>query len=192
MRDVSDALRALEAGQPCVIPTDTVYGIAASLSVPGAVDRLFALKGRPREKPLPVLGPDADSLAAIVSFDERALRVGGRFWPGAVTIVVPRAPGFHTDLGGEGSTIAVRVPDHDVALSLLEKSGPLAVTSANRSGEPPLTTAAGATAEFGPDVYVLDGGTCNGAPSTIVDVPTAQVLREGAIPAAAVLAELAP
>jgi L-threonylcarbamoyladenylate synthase len=192
VNDVDGALSALEAGDACVIPTDTVYGVAASLNAPGAVDRLFELKGRPRDKPLPVLAADVAALESVVSFDAAARRLARRFWPGALTIVLPRAPWFDTDLGGDVSTVAVRIPRHDVTLTLLEKSGPLAVTSANRSGEPPVTIAAAASTELGADIYVLDGGTCDGEPSTIIDLTTMQVLRVGALEAASVLNELEP
>ena len=192
MTELRDAVAAVGAGRVCVIPTDTVYGVAASLTVPGAIDRLFALKGRPRDKPLPVLGGDAASLEDVVSFDEPARRLAERFWPGPLTIVLPRSRGFTVDLGGEGTTVAVRVPAHRIALELIRATGPLAVTSANRSGAPPFTTAAEAVAEFGDDVCVLDGGTCDGAPSTIVSLaPTPIFLREGGVSAEAVLAELA-
>jgi L-threonylcarbamoyladenylate synthase len=176
----------LAAGEACVIPTDTVYGVAASVA---AANQLFELKGRPREKALPVLGSDPLSLEGVVLFDDRAHHLARRFWPGALTIVLPRAPGFDADLGGDGTTIAVRVPAHRIALELLRLSGPLAVTSANRSGQAPATTAALAAEQL-PGVHVLDGGRCDGEPSTIVDLTTLRVLREGALPAATVLGEL--
>jgi tRNA threonylcarbamoyl adenosine modification protein (Sua5/YciO/YrdC/YwlC family) len=188
--DLADALRALAGGRACVIPTDTVYGLAASLSAPSGVADLFRLKGRPRSKALPVLGADIDQLGAIVQLDERALRVARRFWPGPLTLVARRADGFDTDLGGEGTSVAVRVPAHDVALELLRSTGPLAVTSANRSGEAPVTTAAEARALFGGEVIVVDAGSCEGEPSTIVDSIERRVLREGALHPETVLQEL--
>jgi tRNA threonylcarbamoyl adenosine modification protein (Sua5/YciO/YrdC/YwlC family) len=179
------ALAELDAGRAVVIPTDTVYGLAVSLRAAGAVARLFDIKGRPRSKAIPVLGHDAAALEAVASFDERA-RTAARLWPGPLTIVLRRAPGFEVDLGGTGSTVAVRVPAHPIAEELLRLSGPLAVTSANISGEPPLTTAAAAEEVFGRTVTVLDGGACEGAPSTVVDLTGAapRVLREGALGAA--------
>ena len=188
MSDLDAALDALEGGRAVVIPTDTVYGIAAS---PRTATKLFDLKGRPRMKALPVLASDLDVLRGVVLVDERAERLARRYWPGPLTIVLPRAHGFEADLGGDGSTIAVRVPDHPIALALLRRSGPLAVTSANRSGEPPLTTPDEATALFGEDVVVLDGGRCDGATSTIVDLAgPPSVVRTGALPGEEVLQAL--
>jgi tRNA threonylcarbamoyl adenosine modification protein (Sua5/YciO/YrdC/YwlC family) len=178
------ALAELDAGRPVVVPTDTVYGLAASLRAPGAVAELFRLKGRPRAKAIPVLAHDAASLEEIVSFDERA-RAAARLWPGPLTVVLPRAPGFDVDLGGTGSTVGVRVPAHPVARELLRRTGPLAVTSANLSGDPPLTTAEAAREVFGASVVVVDGGACDGAPSTVVDLTgVPRVLRSGALDAA--------
>lgn len=170
-----------------VIPTDTVYGIAALPSIPGAVAAVFAVKGRPEEKPLPVLGATVEQLGSIVVFDAAARRVAARYWPGPLTLVLPRAPGFVHELGGragdETSTIAVRIPDCSTALQLLHRSGPLAVTSANRSGEPPATTVEEAKSALdGIDVFV-DAGRCAGVPSTVISLgPKRSVLRRGGIP----------
>lgn len=183
MSAIDSALAELDAGRAVVVPTDTVYGLAASLRAPGAVARLFEIKGRPREKAIPVLGHDSHALEAVVSFDERA-RAAARLWPGPLTVVLPRAPGFDVDLGGTGGTVAVRVPAHPVAQELLRLSGPLAVTSANLSGEPPLSTAAEVQRVFGESVAVLDGGICDGVPSTVLDLSGApRVLREGGLSA---------
>ena len=183
-----EAVAALERGGVAVVPTDTVYGLAASPSAPGGVAQLFRLKGRDRAKAIPVLAPGASELEAVAVFDARARRLGARFWPGALTLVLARAPGFDADLGGAAPTVAVRVPDHPVVLELLRRTGPLAVTSANLSGEPPLTTADSARAVFGQDVVVLEGGTCDGAASTVLDLTgEPRVLREGALDANAVL-----
>jgi L-threonylcarbamoyladenylate synthase len=177
--ELDAALSALEAGRPVVMPTDTVYGLAASLRVHGAVAELFRLKGRPRDKPIPVLGYDGAALAAIASFGERA-RAAARLWPGPLTLVLPRAQGFDVDLGGGGDTVGVRVPSHPLARALLRVAGPLAVTSANLTGEPPLTTAAAANALFGDEVVIVDGGECDGEASTVLDLTGApRVLRPG-------------
>jgi tRNA threonylcarbamoyl adenosine modification protein (Sua5/YciO/YrdC/YwlC family) len=183
--DVERALAELRAGRPVVLPTDTVYGIAALPGVTGAVEAVFAAKGRPEAKPLPVLAARLDDLEAIAELAPAARRLAHAFWPGPLTVVVPRARGLVWDLGsGPGSTIALRIPDCDVALRLLSRSGPLAVTSANRSGESPATTVAEARAALGEAVRVfVDGGPRGGAVSTIVSVvDRPQVLRGGAIP----------
>ncbi|MGH2747400.1 MAG: L-threonylcarbamoyladenylate synthase, partial [Actinomycetota bacterium] len=168
MTQVDDALAALRDGRLVVMPTDTVYGVAALLSLEEAVAALFVAKGRPESKAIPVLVGSLEDLEAIAELDERARRVGTALWPGPLTLVLRRRAGFEVDLGGtENETIAVRIPDHPIALELLDRSGPLAVTSANRSGEPPATTPAAARAALGQSVAVyLDGGTCVGTPST--------------------------
>jgi tRNA threonylcarbamoyl adenosine modification protein (Sua5/YciO/YrdC/YwlC family) len=109
----------------------------------------------------------------------------GAFWPGALTLVLRRRPGLEADLGGDGITIGVRVPDNDIVRELCRRVGPLAVTSANVHGEPPLTTAAAVEKAFAGDVaVVVDGGTCAGDPSTVVDCTgdAAALIREGRIP----------
>lgn len=177
-------LAALRAGEPVVIPTDTVYGVAVDPSIEGATERLFALKGRPPDKALPVLGASIESLRLVAQFDRRAESLAERFWPGALTLVLPRADGFEWPLGGKGdATVGVRIPDHAVALELLESYGPLAVTSANRSGEPPATTADETRRAFENRVQVLDGGPCTGgAASTVLSlVGEPHILRAGAL-----------
>ncbi len=193
MSTLEEAVDALQRGDLVVIPTDTVYGIAASLRSPAAIERIFAVKGRPAEKALPVLGADRVQLFSVAEFGFKAERLTQRWWPGPLTIVLPRAEGFEADLGGpDRTTVAVRVPGSDLARSLLESVGPLAVTSANRSGEPPAVTVAEARAVLGDAVAVyLDEGPGGGEPSTVlslVDEPT--ILREGAIPADRLLSML--
>jgi L-threonylcarbamoyladenylate synthase len=169
----------LDAGRAVVVPTDTVYGLAGSLRAPGSVASLFRIKGRPRDKAIPVLAHELAALEAIASFNERA-RAAARLWPGPLSIVLPRAPGFTADLGGTGATVAVRVPAHPLVLELLSITGPLAVTSANLSGRPPLTTAEDARRVFPSGLAVLDGGTCDGEPSTVLDLTgEPRVLRAG-------------
>lgn len=183
MIDVDSAIATLAAGGAVVIPTDTVYGVAASLEVPGAIDELFALKARERDKPIPVLGHDAASFAAVGVLDDRAGKLAARFWPGPLTLVVPRAEGFTVDLGDARDTVALRVPDHALAREILRRTGPLGVTSANRSGEPPAATAAAARAALGPDVPIVDAGVCAGSPSTVVGLTTRslRILRPGSL-----------
>jgi L-threonylcarbamoyladenylate synthase len=183
---VEAAVRALADGQPVGIPTDTVYGLAVDPFRPGATDRIFAAKRRPREANLPVLVSGIDqALSLATAVPDLARRLMDRFWPGPLTIVVPARPGLGADLGDDDLTVGVRSPDHPVAHALCAAAGPLATTSANVHGQPPLTTAAAVAESFGPSVpVVLDGGTCSGSPSTVVDCTgdDLKLLREGRIP----------
>jgi tRNA threonylcarbamoyl adenosine modification protein (Sua5/YciO/YrdC/YwlC family) len=185
------AAEALRQGSVVAIPTDTVYGLAVAPDRPGAVERLFALKGRPRDVPLPVLvgsWAQVGSVAGCLAF--AAEHLAGRFWPGPLTLVVPRADGFTVDLGGPPSahgTVGVRWPDHPVVTHLCRQLGPLAVTSANRHGSPPAHTAEQVTAalsEAREPLVVVDGGRCDGEPSTVVECVgrTTRCLRQGAVP----------
>ena len=211
----SEAFEALEraaahvqGGGLLVVPTDTVYGIGALASDPAAVARLLAAKGRGRQMPPPVLVAGPDQLAGVVADIPSAARaLIETFWPGALTLVLTAAPDLGWDLGETGGTIAVRMPDHPLALSLLRVTGPMAVTSANRTGEPPATDAASARAAFpgrvrdaaeDTDILVLDGGPAPGpAPSTIVSLASGhalapRVLRDGALGRSALAAVLDP
>lgn len=191
--DLEGGIAALDRGEAIVIPTDTVYGLAARPEIAGAVRSIFEIKRRSDDQPLPVLGASASDLAGVVLIDEQATALGGEYWPGSLTLVLPRAEGFPYDLGDDGiGTVAVRVPDHPVALELLARTGPLAVTSANRSGAPPAITVEEARAALGDEVGVfLDGGRVGGAPSTVLDLSgEPRVLREGAVPEAELLTRL--
>ena len=186
---VEDAVATLRAGRLAVIPTDTVYGLAASLGISEAVSALFVAKGRASDKPIPVLGADAGQLSDIAIFDDRARALAARFWPGPLTLILPRAEGFDADLGGdERRTVGVRVPKQPRALEILRATGPLAVTSANRSGAVEAVTVEEARAIFGHEVGAyVDGGRCVGVPSTIIFlVGERRLLREGPIPSAQV------
>jgi len=180
------AVEVLLQGRPIGLPTDTVYGLAADPFAPGAVDRIFEMKRRPRHVSLPVLVDGIEqalSLAAAVPATATALMAC--FWPGPLTIVLPSRPGLAADLGDDDATVGVRCPDHPVARALCGLVGPLATTSANRHREPTLTTAAEVEAVFGDSLLViLDGGTCTGTPSTVVDCTGAEpkLLREGQVP----------
>lgn len=166
------------------MPTDTVYGLACLPSLPSAVARIFALKGRRNDRALPVLGANAEALADVASFDDRAVDLARRFWPGPLTLVLPRSEGFTFYLGGDTpDSVAVRVPQNEAALELLNAAGPLAVTSANLSGHPPVATVKEADAIFGSEVSIyIDGGESRGVPSTIVSlIGDSLILREGAV-----------
>ena len=184
---VDAAVAALRRGELAVLPTDTVYGVAADAFTPSAVARLLAAKGRGRDMPVPVLvgaWRTLDGLAASVTPLTRELVEA--FWPGPLTLVVRAAGSLAWDLGETRGTVAVRMPLHPVALAVLEQTGPLAVSSANRSGLPPAEDAAEAARQLGTRVLVyLDGGTVEGGTaSTIVDTTgeRPRVLRNGAVP----------
>ncbi len=186
MTELDSALEALREGRLIVLPTDTVYGIAARPAAAGAVEAVFRAKGRPDDKPLPLLAASSQDLVSVVLFDERARRLAERFWPGPLTLVLPRAPGFEHDLGGrDPSSLAVRVPACALTRELLARSGPLAVTSANESGRPAATTVDEARAALGDAVAVyLDDGPARGQESTILSlVGEPEVLRSGALEA---------
>jgi tRNA threonylcarbamoyl adenosine modification protein (Sua5/YciO/YrdC/YwlC family) len=183
---VAAAAQAVRAGQVVVLPTDTVYGIGCDAFDASAVSAVLAAKGRGREMPPPVLVPGArtvDGLAREVPDYARALIE--RFWPGALTLVLRAQSSLQWDLGDTNGTVAVRMPDHPVALALLTEIGPMAVTSANRTGMPPAASVADAQQQLGESVSVyLDGGPSHGGPaSTILDCTAAEpvVLREGAV-----------
>ncbi|PDQ35598.1 MAG: threonylcarbamoyl-AMP synthase [Candidatus Lumbricidophila eiseniae] len=151
---------ALGRGELVVLPTDTVYGIAADAFRPGAVVRLLEVKGRTQASPPPVLIPDLatlDALAAEVS--EPVRQLAAAFWPGGLTIIVPAQPSLQWHLGQTHGTVALRMPAHPVTLELLAETGPLAVSSANRSGNPAAVSVQMAAEALGDDVAVyLDGG----------------------------------
>ena len=184
---VDAAVAALRRGELAVLPTDTVYGIAADAFSPPAVARLLEAKGRSRSMPVPVLvgaWRTIDGLADLVTPTTRQLVEA--LWPGPLTLVVRAARSLAWDLGETRGTVAVRMPLNPVALSVLEQTGPLAVSSANRTGLPPAVDAGEAARQLGGAVQVyLDGGPCGEpVPSTIVDLTgdVPRVLRAGALP----------
>jgi L-threonylcarbamoyladenylate synthase len=181
------AAAAIHEGRLVLLPTDTVYGVAADAFTPEAVTGLLAAKNRGRAMPVPVLIGEASTLAGlVVESPPVAVELATAFWPGGLTLVVEHAPSLAWDLGDAEGTVAVRLPDDDVARDLLRRTGPLAVSSANRSGRPAATTAQEAVEQLGEHAaVVLDGGPrTGGSPSTIVDCtgPRPRVLRIGALP----------
>lgn len=176
---------AVSSGRCIVLPTDTVYGIGADAFNAGAVQGLLNAKGRGRDMPPPVLVSDPGVMMALGdAIPDAAKQLADRFWPGALTLVLTMQPSLSMDLGETRGTIAVRVPDHEDARALLRRTGPLAVSSANLSGEPAATSAREAVDQLGTRVAVyLDGGPTPGPePSTIVDFTKSaygQVLRLG-------------
>ncbi len=186
-------------GRLVAFPTETVYGLGADATDDRAVARIFAAKGRPRFNPLIVHAPDRDAHEANVVFDERARAVADRFWPGALTLVLPRRPDAAVSLlvSAGLDTVAVRVPDHPVARALMAAAGrPIAAPSANRSGAVSPTTAAHVAASLGDAVdLILDGGPCpGGLESTVLDLTGDQprILRPGLLPRDAIEAVVGP
>ena len=169
------AEEALRAGAAIVLPTDTVYGLAA---LPDHVDQLYRLKGRPDSVPIAVLIESVEQARTLVRVPAAAERVAGALWPGPLTLVLETLDGQ--------STLGVRCPDHQFVRELARRVGPLSTTSANRHGEvTPPTAAAAAAALDGVVALVIDGGPCHGVASTVVDAcdETLTILREGPISA---------
>ncbi|WP_024355455.1 L-threonylcarbamoyladenylate synthase [Leucobacter chironomi] len=196
------ARRAIGSGQLVVLPTDTVYGVAADAFSPEAVQRLLDAKGRGRQSPPPVLIPNTATLAALAAeVTEPLTALAEAFWPGPLTIITQANPSLSWDLGETGGTVALRIPNQPLALELLQETGPLAVSSANLTGQPAARTAAAAREMLGDSVEVyLEAGDAagGGVASTIVDATrlTAEggelrILREGGVSREA-LAEVLP
>jgi L-threonylcarbamoyladenylate synthase len=187
---VDAAAARLRQGAVIVFPTETVYGVGARAADAEAVRRLYEVKRRPPAQPMILMVSSVAQVEALALCDERARRLMRRFWPGQLTIVLPRR-GVETP-AAQGATLAFRAPDHAVALRLVESLGePMATSSANRAGEPPPLDAQAAAAALGQDVdLVLDAGPVEiGRPSTIVDLSAEaiRVLRQGAISEAELL-----
>mgnify|MGYP000871934797 FL=1 len=212
-RALERAAAHVRAGGLLILPTDTVYGIGALASDAAGVSRLLAAKGRDRRMPPPVLVADpAQAADVVVRLPDAARALIGAFWPGALTLVLDARADLDWDLGESGGTVALRMPDHPLALELLRRTGPMAVTSANRTGLAPATDAAAALAAFpgrvaladdaaagphGADILLLDGGPTPGpVPSTIVSLaggsPGPVVVREGVVPRAELAAVVGP
>ena len=193
------ARAAIGRGELVVIPTDTVYGVAADAFNPAAVQRLLEAKGRGRQSPPPVLVPGIPTLAALAErVPDEVDALVKAFWPGGLTIVLPASPSLVWDLGETKGTVALRMPKDTIALELLSETGPLAVSSANLTGRPAARTAAEAEAMLGDAISVyLDGGEAGSAyesiegkdsSSTIVDATALasgagdlRILRQGVV-----------
>jgi tRNA threonylcarbamoyl adenosine modification protein (Sua5/YciO/YrdC/YwlC family) len=184
-RGIAAAVEAVQRGDLVVMPTDTVYGIGADAFKSWAVRSLLNAKGR--DNPSPVLVGSRHTLDGLVmSLPSAARDLVDAFWPGGLTIVVEHAPSLQWDLGDTGGTVAVRMPLHPVALEVLRETGPMAVSSANKHGQPSAITAEEAREQLGYSVSVyLEAGECpDRVGSTIVDLTSERprVLRLGAIP----------
>ena len=185
------ACEVIRSGGLIAFPTDTLYGLGCDPHLPTAIQKIYAAKGRSASKAIPVLISRADQLESLVSgLPEQSTRLMERWWPGALTLVLPKNPDLPPDLTPYPG-LAVRMPDHPVALSLLDQTGPLAVTSANLSDHENPQDAQGVLAQLDGVVdLILDGGSLlGGQASTIIDCMASEpkLLREGPIPFSAIL-----
>lgn len=191
MDGLAEAVAVLAAGGLAVFPTESVYGVGADARSTTAVDRLVAVRGREPGKPILVLASDVAMVTAVArELSPLARRLADRLWPGAMTLVLPARDELPAALTAGTGTIGVRVPPHALARELVARLGrPVTAPSANRPGVRPATTIGEARATFGADVGAyVDGGRCNGAPSTVVVVEgdSWRIVREGPIDAAAI------
>jgi L-threonylcarbamoyladenylate synthase len=193
--DVMPQARAvLNKGGLVAFPTDTVYGVGTMVFDGPAVESIYRAKDRPIEKAIPVLIGDAEDMEKVgMNIPETAYRLAARFWPGPLTVVIPKKPTLPESVSAT-ATVGVRVPDHEVARALLRAAGPMAVTSANISGQPSPSTAEEVFAQLGGRIdLIIDGGkTPGGVPSTVIDCTEndLKILRAGPISLEAIRAKL--
>jgi len=179
---VDEATAAITAGGAVVYPTETVYGLGADATDPAAVDRVFAIKDRPRDKPLSVAFADHDHASQYTEPTNRERDFMARFLPGPVTVVVDRQPTLPDTLTDGRPRVGVRIADNEVALALCRAAGPITATSANRSGEPSVRTPAELSASVAEAVgAIIDTGRTPGTESTVVDVEADEIIRRGAL-----------
>jgi L-threonylcarbamoyladenylate synthase len=197
--DLDGAVAALRAGEVVALPTDTVYGLGASLATPAAVERLYELKDRPGHVPLPVVcASEVQARALCPRWPDAAGRLAAEWWPGALTIVVGARDEVARLVHGPGGRVGFRVPDLAALRELLEATGPIALTSANEHGEPPCTSVERVEEAFagrGELAGVLDGGVRDGVVSTVVELDADggwRILREGAVSEASLADVLGP
>ena len=187
-KQIDDACRHLNVGGVLVLPTDTLYGLAADVFNENALRRVFAIKGRPEGLALPVLVGDWEMVSLVAAnWSDSAQELAAKFWPGPLTLVLPRSPDLSSLITGDGETVAVRSPNHRVPQSLISRLGrPITGTSANRSGGPDLLTLEDVRDDLGQSVdYIISCGPApQGIQSTIVDVtgPEPRLIRDGVIP----------
>jgi tRNA threonylcarbamoyl adenosine modification protein (Sua5/YciO/YrdC/YwlC family) len=184
---VKEAIAAVADGRLIIVPTDTVYGIATRADSPEATGRLYEAKRRPRDAELPVFVSSVQEAERLAEFDDRASRLARAFWPGALTMILPRTvKSAGWDLGGDGTTIGLRIPAHPLARAVAAGAGPLAITSANKSGKPELESCDDLLRVFGDsvDVFLCEEEPIRGKASTVVE-PAAggglKIVREGSI-----------
>ena len=185
MPGFDDAIQAIQAGEIIGVPTDTLYGVAADPFNQDALEKIFVLKGRPGLKPLALLVASIEQGQELAAFSDRALQLAEDHWPGGLTLVLPRLDSVPDWVGNtERRTVGLRCPDHETAIALLEECGPLAVTSANISGQAPALSDEDARDLFGSEVACyVPGEATGGEASTIIDLtqPAEWVLRDGPV-----------
>jgi len=192
---LDDAVSALRHGGVIAMPTDTLYALVGAAGDDAAVTRVFQIKARKLDNPLPLFVSDVAMAERISVFNQQAYRLARRFWPGALTIVLPRQQSFASLALSGGATIGMRIPDHPLARAVIETlAQPVTATSANRSGGKDPSSAREVESQIGAVIdYLLDGGDCPvGVASTIVDLTGAEpvILRQGAISREAIDAAL--
>jgi len=192
--DISEAIAALRHGNLVVYPTDTLYGLAADIFNEDAVRKVFDIKKRPLDMPLPVAVSTVDEIKTIAVVSDNARRLAERFLPGPLTLILQKRSCVPAVVTGERDNIAVRIPDHTIALTLLSQCGPLTVTSANVHGTETSPIIKEIKMQFNTNdiAAYIDAGRLDGLPSTIVDVTTEcpKILREGLISKQAILDEI--
>ena len=174
-----EAARTLAEGGLVVYPTETVYGLGADATNPDAIERVFEAKGRDRDKPVSMAVPDSDAARELVRAPPRTRRFLDEFLPGPVTVLCEKRERVPNALTGGRDHVGVRIPDHEVALALLEEFAPVTATSANRSGESNARRAAAVPESIREAATVLDGGETPGGESTVVNVESGDIVRRG-------------
>ncbi len=185
LKELEKVLEIIESGRPCAVPTETVYGLAASIDNPLAIRQIFALKERPINHPLIIHASSLEMAARYAVFTEQAIAIGQRFWPGPLTLILPKRDTVPNEVTGGLSTVGIRIPAHPLTRALIEKHGtPLAAPSANKFGKTSPTCADHILIDHAQTVPVLDGGACPiGVESTILDlsIQPPSIRRLGAI-----------
>jgi len=185
LKELEKVLEIIESGHPCAVPTETVYGLAASIGNPLAIRQIFALKERPINHPLIIHASSIEMASRYAVFTEQAMAIGQRFWPGPLTLILPKRDTVPNEVTGGLSTVGIRIPAHPLTRELIEKHGtPLAAPSANKFGKTSPTCADHILLDHAHTVPVLDGGSCPiGVESTILDlsVQPPSIRRLGAI-----------